>query len=202
MTIMPLPLLKRIAAEKRAIVLPLALALVANILAYAFVVYPLGVKSAGAADRAAAAASQRQAAERDEAMARALVTGKARADEELNAFYEKVLPADMAAARLKVFPTLPALAQQHAVKWQESRFTEDEKDQKDEGVRSGRLAHLVIRAVLQGDYKNIRAYLYDLESSNVFVIIDGVTLLEGTNNEPQTVTLDLSTYYRQRVNGF
>ena len=53
MTTVPLPLLQRVAAEKRAIVLPLALALVANILAYAFVVYPLGVKSAGAADRAA-----------------------------------------------------------------------------------------------------------------------------------------------------
>ena len=37
---MTLPLVKRVAAEKRAIVLPLALALVANILAYAFVVYP------------------------------------------------------------------------------------------------------------------------------------------------------------------
>ena len=194
-------LLKRIAGEKRSMVLPLALALVANVLAYAFVVYPLGVKSAGAADRAAAAVSQRRAAERDEALARALVTGKARADEELNAFYGKVLPADMAAARLKVFPTLPAIAQQHAVKFQESRFTPDDKEQKDAEGKGGHLGHLSIRAVLQGDYKNIRSYIYDLESSNVFVIIDGVTLIEGNNNEPQTVTLDLSTYYRLRPNG-
>ena len=197
-----MPLLKRVAVEKRSIVLPLALALVANILAYAFVVYPLGVKSAGAADRAAAAASQRRTAEHDETLARALVTGKALADQELDSFYEKVLPADMAAARLKVFPSLPAIAQLNAITFKESRFTPDDKDEKDrEGSKSGHLGHLAIHTVLQGDYKHIRSFIYDLESSSIFIIIDGVTLIEGPNNEPQTVTLDLSTYYRLRLNG-
>jgi len=138
---MLMPLLKRVAVEKRSIVLPLALALVANILAYAFVVYPLGVRSAGAADRADAAASQRRAAVRDEALARALVTGKTRADEELNSFYERVLPADLAAARLKLFPSFSAIARQDAIVFREQRFAQDDKTEKDsDGSKSPILA--------------------------------------------------------------
>ena len=49
-------LLKRIVAEKRALLIPLALGLLVNVAAYGLWVYPLGVKTAGAADRAAAAA--------------------------------------------------------------------------------------------------------------------------------------------------
>jgi len=44
-------LLKRILREKRAFIVPLALGIVLNVAAYALVVYPLGAKSAGAADR-------------------------------------------------------------------------------------------------------------------------------------------------------
>ncbi|MGH9143434.1 MAG: hypothetical protein ACRD2I_20040, partial [Vicinamibacterales bacterium] len=58
-----MPLWKRILAEKRALVVPLLLAVVGNLLAYGLWVYPLGVKSAGATDRALAAAKSLQAAE-------------------------------------------------------------------------------------------------------------------------------------------
>src|SRR5262249_28935522 len=67
------PLWKRILTEKRAVIIPLAIGVLANIAAYALWVYPLGVKSAGAADRAAAATRAVQAAEQDLAAARALV---------------------------------------------------------------------------------------------------------------------------------
>lgn len=196
------PLLKRIAVEKRSIGLPLAVALVANILAYAFVVYPLGVKSAGAADRAADASSARRAAEREEALARALVTGKSRADDELAAFYQKVLPADLPAARRMTFASLPALASRTNVTYEESRFSPNEKGENDkEGEKNSELGRLAIRVILKGDYQNIRSFIYQLETAPEFVIIDSVTLVEGTNNEPQTVTFELSTYYRLRVNG-
>ena len=46
-------LARRIFAEKRHLVLPLGIAIVANVLLYALVVYPLAIRSAGAADRAA-----------------------------------------------------------------------------------------------------------------------------------------------------
>jgi hypothetical protein len=201
-----MPLVKRVALEKRSIVLPLAVALVANIVVYAFIVYPLGVRSTGSAERAAAAAANRQAATREEAAARALVTGKAKADEELAAFYDKVLPADQAAARRMMFTPIFALARKTDVLFQQSHFdpqekSKDSRDKDPEGTSSD-LSRLTIRVVLQGDYRNIRSFIYQLESAPDFVIIDGVTLIEGSsNNEPQKVTLDLSTYFKLRADG-
>ena len=93
------PLVRRVLAENRTLTIALSVALLANVLAYVLVVRPLAVKSTGAADRAAAAARTLQGAEREMAQADALVKGKARADEELAAFYKKVLPTDMTAAR-------------------------------------------------------------------------------------------------------
>ena len=52
----PVTLGKRILVEKRALIIPLALGIILNVAAYALIVYPLGVKSVGAADRAVAAA--------------------------------------------------------------------------------------------------------------------------------------------------
>ena len=74
-------LLRRVVDERRAIVLPLVFALVANILAFGLVVRPRGIKSAGAADRAAAAAVALKAAEDELSSARALVAGKVKAEE-------------------------------------------------------------------------------------------------------------------------
>ena len=54
--------LKRILMEKRFLALPLLLGLLANIFVYILVVYPLGVKSAGARERADAAAVALKAA--------------------------------------------------------------------------------------------------------------------------------------------
>lgn len=188
-------LLKRIVAEKRPTVLPLGIALLANVLISALVVYPLWVESAGAADRAAAAASARQAAERELAVARALITGKARADEELSAFYEKVLPSDLAAARRMTYASLPALADRTNVRYVRRSFEVEDVD------RSGRLGRLAIRVVLQGDYESVREFIFQLESAPDFVIIDDVTLMEPNANEPLTLTINLSTYFRMTGNG-
>jgi hypothetical protein len=191
------PLFRRILDEKRSTVVPLAIALAANILAYGLIVYPLSVKSAGAADRAAAAAAARQAAEREEAQARALVTGKSQADEELNAFYGKVLPASQTAARRMTYASLPALAQKTNVRYEERRLNVEEVRSDDPNARLG---HLVIRMVLQGQYENIRNFIYQLESAPEFVIIDDVTLVES-RDDAQTLTIVLSTYFRQRRDG-
>jgi hypothetical protein len=188
-------LFKRVVGEKRRVVLPLGIALLANVAAYAFVVYPLGVRSATAAERAAAAARARQAAERELAVARALVTGKAAADEDLNAFYKKVLPADLTAARRLTYVSLPALAERTNVEYVRRSF-EVEEDLKDK--RFGRLG---IRVLLQGEYENIRNFIYQLESAPEFVIIDDVTLMQGGTNAPLSLTINLSTYFRVAGNG-
>ena len=185
------PILRRIASEKRAVVVLLGAALLANLLAYLFVVRPRGVKAAGAADRAAQAANARVAADREESAARALVTGKTRADEDLNAFYQKVLPGDLEAARRMTYSMLPALAEKSRVQWQ-ARTSEIEPPSE----KNARLGRLVTRMVLQGDYGNLRDFIYRVESAPEFVIIDDVALAETKPNEELTLTIRMSTYYR------
>jgi hypothetical protein len=51
--------------------------------------------------------------------------------------------------------------------------------------------------VLQGDYESIRAFIYELEQAPQFVVIDQVTLLEAEEGEPVTLTVTLSTFYRE-----
>lgn len=188
------PLVRRAVDEHRGLIVALGLALMANLLAYVLVVRPLEAKSLGAADRAAAAANARRAAERERAQADALVQGKATADQELTSFYQKVLPADMTAARRMTYASLPALARRTGVQY-EARTTNIEAVDRD-----GRLERMTIRMSLQGDYENLRQFIYALESAPEFVIIDAVTLMESQGNDPLSLTLDLSTYYRVRPN--
>jgi Tfp pilus assembly protein PilO len=183
-------LLRRIYAEKRVILMPLGLALLANLLAYAFIVRPLAVKSAGAADRAAIAATARAAAEQEEAAARALVSGKALADEELDAFYRKVLPANLAAARRMTYSSIPALANRTNVQYRRRQY-DPEEIQKGE-----RLGRLNIRMELAGDYEDIRNFLFELESAPEFVILDEVSLTETGSENALTLLVSLSTYFR------
>ena len=186
---------RRILAEKRALIIPLALGIAANVAAYGLVVRPLGVKSAGAADRAAAAAQALGGAEREEASARALMTGKARADEELATFYDKVLPANLPTARQLTFSALPALAKTANVKFL-GRSTEA-----DPVTRATRLGRLKIHAVFQGEYESLRQFIYQLEGAPEFVIIDAVTLAQPDAAKPLQLTLELSTYFRLESNG-
>jgi Tfp pilus assembly protein PilO len=182
-------LFRRIAAEKRGIWLPLLIALGLNVLAYFAAVRPMASRSAGAADRATVAATARRAAERELRLAKDLVNGKARADEELNAFYQKVLPVDLPGARRMTYSSLPALAKRTNVRYETRRFDTPEPG------KNARLAQLVIRMVLQGQYGDIRRFIYELERAPEFVIIDDVNLTEGADADALTLRIDLSTYF-------
>jgi Tfp pilus assembly protein PilO len=188
------PLVRRALAENRGIAVAVAVAFVANVLAYFLVVRPLEAKSTGAADRAAAAANTLRTAERELAQADALVKGKARADEELDAFYKKVLPSDLTAARRMTYASLPALARRTGVQYDARTTTVERVD------TGGHLERMVIRMVLEGSYDHLRQFIYALESAPEFVIIDDVVLVEGQGDEPLRLTIDLSTYYRTTPN--
>jgi type II secretion system (T2SS) protein M len=183
-------LLKRILVEKRSLVVSLVIAIIVNIGAYGLVVRPLEQKTLGASDRAAAAAAALRAAERDHAEATSLVTGKTLADQELSTFFDKVVPADLPAARRMTYASLPALARRSNVKYQQ-RHTDVEPPQK-----NARLGHLQIGMVLQGDYESVRRFIYALETAPDFVIIDDVSLIQSEPGKPLTLTLMLSTYFR------
>ena len=189
-------LVRRIIAEKRAMLVPLIAALLINIAVYALVVYPLGVKSATSVDRAAAAAQARRSAERDLSSAEALVSGKAKADQELNTFYKKVLPATLDEARRMTYARLPALAKKANM-----RFLERRNDLDQDLARKSQLGRVRTQMMLEGSYESIRQFLYELETTPEFIIVDDVSLGQPETDKPVKLTLEVSTYYRQGANG-
>jgi Tfp pilus assembly protein PilO len=187
-------LLQRVLREKRPVIAPLMIALLANVAIYVLVVRPLAVRSATASQRAQTAAQSRQNAERDLEAARALVAGKTLAEEELATFYGKILPADLSTARSMTYASLPALAQRTNVRY-------DARSSAIEPVQNQRLGRLRINMVLEGDYEDVRQFIYELETTPAFVIIDNVTLAQGNPEGPLALTVELSAYYRTGVNG-
>ncbi|MCU1383631.1 MAG: hypothetical protein JWL71_2328 [Acidobacteria bacterium] len=190
-----MPLWKRIFVEKRVLMIPLVLGVAGNLAAYALWVYPLGVKSAGAADRAVAATQSLQAAERELTAARDLVAGNSRADQELATFFDKVLPADLPSARNLTYATLPTLAKKNSVKMIDRRFEVSAVE------KNSRLGLLKVHTAWQCEYENFRQFIYALESASPFVIIDDVALSQGDATRPLTLTIELSTYYRVAAHG-
>jgi predicted TIM-barrel fold metal-dependent hydrolase len=124
------------------------------------------------------------------------VTGKSRAEQALSTFYDKVLPPDLAAARRLTYAALPALARKTNVKYEQSRYEAEPARGKD-----ARVARLKIHVALQGEYENLRRFIYELESAPEFVIIDDVMLSQSEAGKPLLLTLQLSTYYRLGANG-
>lgn len=184
-------LARRIAAEKRTVVVPLAVALLANLALYALAVYPLTVKATSAQRRAAAAERELGAAERDHVAARAILTGKDLAARELDTFYGEVLPVDLTGARRLTYLRLAQRARQASLRYE--RRSVEREDGKD-----GRLTRLRIAMVLEGDYANVRQFIYQLETAPEFVVIDDVALAEGADvNAPLLLTLELSTYFKR-----
>ena len=128
--------------------------------------------------------------------ARALVSGKSRAEEELSTFYDKVLPANESEARRQTYAMLPTLARKANVKFAERRTEPDQA-----AAKNSRVGRLQIRMVLQGEYEALRQFIYDVESAPEFLIIDVVTLSQNDPGKPLTLILEMSTYYRLGTHG-
>ncbi len=190
-------LLTRIVQEKRAFVVPLAAALLVNVAIYAFVVYPLASRVADAEGREAAAAQALKAAEREHAAARATMTGQARSSADLSRFYTEVLPVGLAGARRATYVRLADLARDANLQYQ--RRLEESKDPKQnrDPSQDARLTKFEITMLLRGQYESVRQFLHDIETSPEFIVIDNISLSQGTEpGSPLVLALDLSTYYR------
>jgi hypothetical protein len=182
--------LKRAFAEKRRLVIPVAAGLVLNVILYAGVVYPLGVRVRSAEQREQAAARDLTSAQRDDQAARGVLQGRDRTDTALQAFYRDVLPSGLESANRITYLRLAQLAEQHHLRYSHRSATPETSSE-------GSLSRLRISTALEGDYENVRRFIYQLELSQDFIVIDSVTLGQGADaGSPLQVTLALSTYYR------
>jgi Tfp pilus assembly protein PilO len=185
------PLLRRILREHRRVLAPLLVLLVANVVAYAFVVYPLAQRVANIEEREQAAARELAAAQQEHRQAAGTLTGKDRAAQELERFYNEVLPGSVSSARSLTFTRLPQLAGQFDVVLDRRSFSRPTER------RDSNLVRLSSGVELAGRYNDVRSFLYQLETSPEFVVIDNIMLSEEAEDTGLLeLQLDLSTYFK------
>lgn len=183
------PLLRRIFAERRSVIVPLGVGLIANVVVYAVGVYPLNRRVMAAAARTESASQVERSAETTYARAVSLAEGKTRADDELRTFYEDVLPRGLAGARRITYVRLASLAAEAGLQY-ERRTVRTVIDP------DATLAKLEMTMVLAGAYEDVRRFIYRLETSPEFLVIDDVALAQSEESDaPLVLTLDVSTYY-------
>jgi Tfp pilus assembly protein PilE len=183
-------LLARVAGEHRRVLVPLGLLAVVNVGVLALAVYPLSLKVAASQRRADAAGARLAQVEHEVSRVHATLATTEQADKDLARFYADVLPRDVSAARHQTYAHLAALADEHNLAVARRTYAIDE------GYK-GRLQRLQIAMVLTGEYPDIRDFIYALETSPEFVVIEDVSVAEGARLESGlTVNLQLATYFR------
>lgn len=186
-----MPLLRRMAHEHRRTLIVLGALVLLNVVVYGAVVYPLGQRVANSEQRERDAEQSLEVARAEHEQATGTLTGKARASTELDTFYREVLPADLAGARRLTHLRLPQMARTSNVRFDRSVYEQVEE-------RGSTLRRLRIEMSLGGAYGAIREFIHRLETSPEFVVIDNITLSEdGLESGTLSVTLQLSTYYRE-----
>ena len=182
-------LVRRVVDEHRRAVIIIAAAFVVNVLLYLFVVRPLNQSVAKVEQRTVAAEQAKAAAQAEFDRANGTLTGKDRATKELGTFYSMVLAQDLSGARRLTYGRMQRLAQENRLAYQGSRYEPVEE-------RGGTLTKLKVNVELTGTYNNLRSFIHTIESAPQFVVIENISLAEGSNEGTLRLAMDLSTYYR------
>lgn len=185
--------LRRVLTDKRHIVYPLALVIVANVLLFALVVFPLGRQVASAEAEARTDHDLLARARLEYQNAKATVTGKQQADSALQSFYKDVLPTTSSAARTLTYTRLAQLAKQANVRLEHGANELSH-------VKGSRLSKLTTTYTLTGDYRDVRRFIYSLETAPEFIVLENIELTssgeQAQGGRSLAVNLDIATYFR------
>ena len=182
-------LVRRVLHEHRRWIWPLGVLLGVNALAVVLGVLPMSRAVASAEQRAAAATADARVAASELADASAARDGRDTATRELASFRTEVLPKSVGDARRLLQLKVAQLARTHDITFARSIATP-------EGIRGSQLGRLQATIELVGRYRDVRQFLYELETSKDFVIVDSIVLSEGEDaSSPLDLTLSLSTYF-------
>jgi type II secretory pathway pseudopilin PulG len=183
----------RVLTEKRRLVVPLIFAIIVTALLYALVVFPLGRQVTSAQSESRVQHEQLYRAQADYKSAKATVSGKQQADAALQKFYKDVLPASAGVARKLTYTRLAQIAKQANVSLEHgSNAVKHEK--------GSELSKLTTTYTLSGDYRNVRRFIYALETAPEFIVLENIGLSASSGEQPQnralTMTLEIATYFR------
>ena len=121
--------------------------------------------------------------------ARLTLESKTEADDELRKFYLDVLPRDLAGARGITFARLAVLASANKLVMERRSAAPDREE-------DSQLARLRITMLLKGDYRDMRRFIYVLETAPEFIVIEEVILSRGdATDDGEVLTLGLATYF-------
>lgn len=182
-------LFRRVLQEHRRAVLVIAAVFVLNVLAYLMFVRPLSQSVANIEQRTLAAEQAKSAAQAEFSQANGTLTGKDRAKKELDTFYSMVLAQDLSGARRLTYGRLQRLAQENRLTYGRSRYEPIEE-------RDSSLTKLKVNVELSGPYSSVRNFIHEIETAPQFVVIEGISLAEGTSEGSLRLVMDLATYYR------
>jgi cell division protein FtsL len=189
--------LQRVLAEKRRILIPLALCAIANAVLYAVVVFPLSRQVVSAEREAQLQHQQLNNARFDLKSAKATVVGKAQADAALQKFYKDVLPANQATARRISYARLAQLAHQANVKLEHGVNGVSRE-------KGSSLEKATTTYSLSGDYRDVRKFIYSLEIAPEFIVLENVGLQSAGEQQATralAVNLSIATYFRSENGG-
>ena len=180
----------RVIADHRRALVPVGIVLAINIVVLSAIVMPMRRSVESGESQASESASTLAAAVADLKEAEAMRDGQAQAGKDLEKFYGEVLPVNFAAARRMTGLKLAQLARSHDVSLLRGSAAP-------ELLRDSPLERLTVNYSLEGDWDDIRQFIYEIETGPDFIVIDNVGLGEGQGGSaPLTLALEISTYYR------
>ena len=184
---------RRVYEERRRVMLPLLVFVIANVVVLGVGVVPLRTAVAGYENDANDATLKLARARKDNRDAAAAKARKEEADAELKKFYADVLPSDEPAS-VKLVPFwVNQLARDTHVQLESSTA-------ESQPLHDSKLTRVSSHLTLRGDYQDIRRFLYELETAQKFVIVEKVELAQQATtlanaNGLLEVGLDVATYY-------
>jgi Tfp pilus assembly protein PilO len=183
---------RRIFAERRSLLVPLLALLVIDGILIGAVVVPLQRTVAAREDDAAAARTQLALANQSVKMWQAARASRERAEKELDTFYTSVLPTGQPAASRALQLEVARLARENSLRLGARSYDDEE-------VKDSSLRRLISKVELTGDYGNVLRFIYDLETSETFLVINSISLAQAaqTNASGQLqLSIEMATYYR------
>ena len=182
---------QRALVKKRRIIVPPVIGIIAIGVLYVAVVFPLSHQVAATEREERTSRDELVKARQDYNNAKATVTGKQQADSALLKFYKDVLPADKSVAQRLTFTRLADLAKQSNVKLEHG--TNEVSHEK-----GSSLSKLSTRYTLTGDYRDVRHFIYALETAPEFIILENIGLTSALDQQTRGVAmnLEIATYFR------
>ncbi len=180
----------RIFRERRRVIVPLLVFLLANAAGLGYVFWLQQSMDAAQASRDGALATLAMA-RKNKKDAEGAKGSKEMADVELRKFYGEVLPKNLSSALNVLNFWLNKVAASSHVSYHAGSYDHDQ-------LRDSGLTKVKGEITLSGDYANVRKFLYELETSQEFIVIEKVQLSQpnaAQGNAQLEVALTVATYF-------